>query len=106
MNDDHAPNSDRVAAPAGSRGRWLIPTDCRECVLDIDADAGSVVLSLLPTHVYEEQRSWRGRISNALLALRGGSWPYIEFVSKAEVYRINQALLEAAEEAWKDEKQA
>ncbi len=91
--------------------RRLLPTACRECVVDIVAwrdeasgqewpECGWVNVGLISNHDIAYFKSWRGKLHRLCLVLKGESYPWLDFVDRVQAEAFVSAVREAIEVAF------
>jgi hypothetical protein len=91
--------------------RRLLPTPCRECVVDIEAwrdesnvgewpEGGRVTVGLLSSHDLAFFHSWRGKLYRLGLVLKGESYPWLELYDREQADEFVSSLAHALEVAF------
>jgi hypothetical protein len=91
--------------------RRLLPTACQECIVDIVAwrdkagvenwaELGWVNIGLISSHDVAYFNSWRGKLQRLCLALRGESYPWLEFYDREQAEAFLTAVREAMDVAF------
>jgi|SRR5215472_1383567 len=97
---DAAPVPRNTAVQIGPE-RWLIPTGCHDCFINVehsvwkDRDDKWVSVSLLSGHIGSYERGWRRRIKEAWRMLRGYPYTYFEMMEAQEVDSLILTLMRA-----------